>query len=306
VSLIKQHLDIALVLLFSSILILLILVFPIDVSRIIVGLPFVVFFPGYTLISALFPRKTEISGIERVTLSVVMSIAVVPLLGLMLNFTPWGIRLYPILISSATFIVIMSVIAILRRSGLAANERFTFTLDLSFIKRLYAGDNSEPSIAPGHIPPPTKPPSPYKTGWLKKALSIILVIAIIVSIITLYFFVSTPKAGDKYTEFYILGMDDTANNYPKQIKLGESAQVLASIVNHEQEVTYYRLIVNTDNITCVEIPSIVLNKEQKWEQKIAFMPSRIGSNQKVAFVLYRGESDTPYLTLHLWIDVLNQ
>ena len=305
-SLIKQHLDIALVLLFSAILILLILVFPIDVFRIIMGLTFVLFFPGYAFISALYPRKTELSGIERFTLSAVMSIAVVPLLGLMLNFTPWGIRLYPILIILIGFIIVMSVIAISRRSRLAANERFTFTLALSFMERISSGNNSGPSIAPEHIPPSLKPISPSKIGWLNKVLSIFFVIAIIASLISLYYVVSTPKTGEKYSEFYILGIDGTANNYPKQIKLGENVHVLVGIINHEQAVTSYRIIVNTDNIPSIEIPLIVLDKDQKWEQQIAFMPSRIGPNQKVAFVLYRGESDTPYLTLHLWIGVLNQ
>src|SRR5207245_4585088 len=48
----------------------------------------VLFAPGYVLVAALFPRDVEIDWIERIALSFGLSIAVVPLLGLFLNFTP--------------------------------------------------------------------------------------------------------------------------------------------------------------------------------------------------------------------------
>ena len=62
--------------------------------RNILGLPLVLFLPGYALIAALFPAKSDLDGIERVALSFGLSIAVVPLIGLGLNYTPWGIRTY--------------------------------------------------------------------------------------------------------------------------------------------------------------------------------------------------------------------
>jgi uncharacterized membrane protein len=54
-------------------------------------------------------------GIERVALSFGMSIAVTALIGLWLNYTPWGIRLEPILYSISAFIIILSAVAIFRR-----------------------------------------------------------------------------------------------------------------------------------------------------------------------------------------------
>jgi uncharacterized membrane protein len=56
------------------------------------------FLPGYALIATLFPRKGDLDGIERIALSFGLSIAITPLLGLGLNYTPFGIRLTPILI----------------------------------------------------------------------------------------------------------------------------------------------------------------------------------------------------------------
>ena len=58
--------------------------------RNILGLPLVLFLPGYALIAALFPAKSDLDGIERTALSFGLSIAVVPLIGLGLNYYSLG------------------------------------------------------------------------------------------------------------------------------------------------------------------------------------------------------------------------
>ena len=67
------------------VLVAVIILFPSNVLRIILGLPFLLFFPGYTLIAALFIKREGMGSIERVALSFGLSIAVVPLIGLILN-----------------------------------------------------------------------------------------------------------------------------------------------------------------------------------------------------------------------------
>ncbi len=102
--------------------------------RIVLGLLFVLFFPGYTLLSALFPKRDSLDGIERVALSFGLSIAVVPLIGLILNYTPWGIRLYPILISVTLFILVASGIAWYRQRRLASTKRFRVVVNIKLPK----------------------------------------------------------------------------------------------------------------------------------------------------------------------------
>ena len=85
--------DLIVINLLVLVLVIIILLSPSNVLRIILGIPFVLFFPGYILMAALFPRKESMDNVQRVALSFGMSIAVVPLIGLVLNFTPWGITL---------------------------------------------------------------------------------------------------------------------------------------------------------------------------------------------------------------------
>jgi len=87
--------------------------YPIVYARYVLGSILVLWLPGYTLIKALFPEK-EIDSIERVALSIGMSLALVPITGLLLNYTPWGIRLTPITISLLALTLTFATAAIVR------------------------------------------------------------------------------------------------------------------------------------------------------------------------------------------------
>lgn len=65
--------------------------------RIVLGSVFTLFLPGCALIEALYPNEGELTPLERLALSIGLSLAIVPLVGLVLNYTPWGIRLNPVL-----------------------------------------------------------------------------------------------------------------------------------------------------------------------------------------------------------------
>jgi uncharacterized membrane protein len=119
-------LDLALVILLTLLCIPFVLIPPLNETpvRIILGLPLVLFLPGYALIAALFPRKDDLDGIERVALSFGLSIAVVPLLGLALNYTPFGIRLSPILTVLSVFTISLAMGAYARRSMIPEEDRF--------------------------------------------------------------------------------------------------------------------------------------------------------------------------------------
>ena len=88
---------------------------PLLYVRYVLGGIFILFLPGAMLISALYSRAGEMDTLERLALSIGLSLAIVPLIGLVLNYTPWGITLNPIMISLAAFAEIMAVVSVVRR-----------------------------------------------------------------------------------------------------------------------------------------------------------------------------------------------
>ena len=87
--------------------------YPINYVRYLLGSLFVLFLPGYSFIKALFPTK-ELDNIERTALSIGMSLALVPITGLLLNYTPWGIRVTPITLSLLALTIILTATAVIR------------------------------------------------------------------------------------------------------------------------------------------------------------------------------------------------
>lgn len=89
--------------------------YPMVVFRWVVGSIFVLFLPGFATIQALFPTGKELDDIECFVLSIGLSIAITPLIGLLLNYTPWGIRLDPIMTSLSLFTLSIAAAATYRR-----------------------------------------------------------------------------------------------------------------------------------------------------------------------------------------------
>jgi len=248
-----------------------------NLLRSIFGLLLVFFTCGYSLVAALFPGKDDLGGMERFTLSIGMSITVVPLLGLALNFTPFGIRLIPVVVLLSAFTISLSLIAWVRRLRLLPEERFT--LQIEKLTKISLGQTTT-----------------------DKALSIILIATIICSTATLAYVATTPKTGENYTEFYILGSQGKASDYPTNLKPGEQGKIIIGIVNHEQEDSTYRLDV-TLNGTTIHTEQIHLTNNEKRETPLSFTATRVGENQKLELLIFKDQRAEPYRTLHLWITV---
>lgn len=258
------------------------------VFRNILGLPLVLFLPGYALIAALFPAKDDLDGIERTALSFGLSIAVVPLIGLGLNYTPWGIRLLPILISLSVFTFAMCGLAYLRRAGLPAGDAFEVPF-MEMTRGLKAEILEKPE--PG----------------LDRVLTVVLVLSILLSVTTLAYVVIIPKEGEHFTEFYILGPEGMADNYPTNYTQGESGTVIVGVVNHEYRPVNYTMDVRLEN-TSLPLPEdmqqVTLAHNETWEEYLTITPPTEGKSMKLEFLLFNDtDKVVPYRDLHLWINV---
>ncbi|MBP1928077.1 putative membrane protein [Methanolinea mesophila] len=276
--------------------------------RVIIALPMILFFPGYSLICALFPGKTEIDGIERLALSFGLSIAVVPLIGLVLNYTPWGIRLDPLVISLAIFTLAMAIVAQFRRAQIAPEARFS--VPFRGLSVAFKAEFFDPSA-----------------GKTDRALSVLLLIAIAGALVATAYVIAVPKEGEKFTEFYILGSEGKASDYPTMIRTGDPQEVIVGIGNHEYRNASYFVevwLLDRESDPASGASSIIkmdemsqqrvdLPDNQTYQEKLPFRVNETGYNQ-IQFLLFidqapgaevRGQDriNASYRDLHLWITV---
>jgi len=87
--------------------------YPIVYARYFSGSFFVLLLPGYALIRALYPAK-RLDNIERIGLSIGMSIALVCLDAFLLNFSPWKITVLSLVLSLSALITVFATIAVAR------------------------------------------------------------------------------------------------------------------------------------------------------------------------------------------------
>ena len=247
-------------------------------QRIILGVILLLFFPGYTFTTALFPAKRNLRGIERAGLTFIMSLALVSLTGLALNYTPWGIRLNPIVVSVTVLIILLSIITLIRRRRLSEEERFALRI------------NIRPS------------------GWTRlktfdRGLYIALAVVVLGALSTLGYVIARSKPQENFTNFYILGQEGMMENYPSTISLDEHADVTLGIENNENEASVYTVKIIFDSQEVQTIGPLTLADKEKWSSLVSLVPSRTGQNQKAEFFLYKNQETMPSLNLRLWLDV---
>ncbi len=298
--------------------------------RIVLGLTFVLFIPGYAFIAALFPERGPLSdtqgdeetsitdrvrpghtgnidGIERVALSFGLSIAIVPLIGLVLNFTPLGIRLVPLVVCIGGFTVISSMIAAVRRWELPAEERFRVPY-----RQWYTSMRSELF-------------APDTRGDL--VLNAVLVVSLLLAVSSVGYAVLVPQSGETFTEFYLLTENETgdlvASGYPTNFIVGENESLVVGIDNHEGQTIEYTVVVelqrvrmSNNSVTVLEerelqrfSPRVASN--ETWRQKHMISPTLTGNRLRLTYLLYKDAPpneptvENAYRELHLWINVSN-
>ena len=317
--------------------------------RVVVGLVFVLLVPGYAFIAALFPEAGEpptsddgnestgnglrnrgIDGIERMALSFGLSIAIVPLIGLVLNFTPFGIRLVPILVSISGFTVVTTAVAVFRRRQLPTEERFRVPY------REWLASGKAGLFAPD--------------STADVALNVMLVAAIVLATTSVVYAVAVPQQGEQFSEFYVLTEDNdgelVAANYPEELVAGQPEPIHVGVGNNEYDEIEYTVVVQlqaveleerqvrlTDRTEAGEQANrtvtrvVVTNRTelQRYSTTVAHNESDIqnrtlavddgtaaafeGQDRRVRFLLYRGEppaqptADNAYRDLHLWVEV---
>jgi uncharacterized membrane protein len=251
-------------------------------------LPLVLFLPGYALIAMLFPEKTGLEGLERLALSIGLSVAVVPLIGLGLNFTSWGIKEVPLLISLSIFTLLLSGLAYARRKRLSEDRVFEIPFKASALNLVNEALERPES----------------KT---ESTLKIFLVISFLVLIGTFGYVTFVPHEKEPFTKFYILEPQRMAENYTTEYVQGENGTYIIGIKNNEYKTMAYTMEVRLENESLPlpeKLQNIKLAHNTTLEEPLVITPSVEGKNMKLEFLLFNEtEKNVSYRDLRLWINV---
>lgn len=232
----------------------------------------------------------------RIILSFGLSIAIVALTGLALDLTPWGITLQSVIAAVLLFTLVVGLVAIARRVRLPPEDRLS--ADLRLFRRM-----SLPST------------------FVDKALTLGLVASILLAGTVLAYVALTPRAAERFTQFFLLDSNGTVNPtlYPTRLNVSEPGTVIIGLVNNESVQVNYEIRIDLVGVEFVYNPTTGLNEtiernrttnanfsktlenHEAWRQRYTFTIDAPG-DWIVEFRLFRGGTFTgQYLQLRVQV-----
>ena len=297
--------------------------------RAVLGMPLVLFVPGYLLLAILFPgrpkdrpananagglstwtrdeysvrsyREKGIDGVERAALSLALSLALVPVFGLILTFT-WRLDLVPIVAILSGYAALAAVFAAIRRVRIPEQDRFTLSAWTSDVRsRFFAGEGRD------------------------VAINAVLALAIVLAMSGATYAVAVPGPDQSFTDFSVVTQNEqgdfVTSGYPENFTSGEGQQLYAMIQNNEGETTTYTVVVELqrvrpggDEAQVVEqrrltTMSATLDDGQTWTARHTVTPNMVGDRLRLTYLVYRGEPpanptvENAYRKSYIWINV---
>lgn len=272
----SSWIDLYLVLITTFLALVFILIPPFDQIplRIPFALVLLLFLPGYAFIAVFFPGR-DITGIERFTLSVVMSVAISVFDGIAVSMTEYLFRPMSIAVSLSIIILFLVILAFIVRWRVPHERRFN--PDITPLIRSIRSKN--------------------KMSDIEKTLIITLVGSIIIASGMLAY-AKMNYEDEEFTALYILGQDQKTEEYHTKFFFGESTSTIVGIENYEHEHVNYTLqvVLNGKELTRQDIS---LDHNEKWINNVSYIPDVMGSDLLLEFNLYKEKSDVKYRSVHL-------
>ncbi|WP_096388823.1 DUF1616 domain-containing protein [Halopenitus persicus] len=274
----------------------------------IVGVPFLLFLPGYAVVSALFPEQsaerrpryvhapvsTAPDWTVRIALSFGLSAVVVSVVGVALSRVA-TIRLVPVVVTIAAVTLVAVAIAAVRRLQLSPGRR--------------ANPVSGRTFRVG---------TSRQTGAFVLALVLLLGTVAAVGVV--------QPEGEAYTESYLLtegeNGDLVAEGYPTTFVAGEGHPLYVALENHEHESMSYEVVVLAQAVDSggsvtsqrqVDRFSVDLDHTDRAVVERTIAPTTPGEGVRLRFLVYKGAAPSDVdaanaadadQTLQIWIDVV--
>jgi len=116
---------------------------------------------------------------------------------------------------------------------------------------------------------------------IDRAISILIIIALVGAVVALGWVITHP-VEEEFTEFYILGPERMADDYPSELAVGEEGTVFLGITNREHHLTPYQVEMTVEGIPEETIGPLELEHEENWEEEVSFAPHEACAHTKLA------------------------
>ncbi len=282
-------------------------------ARAVVGLPLLFFFPGYALVSVLFPARqfrtrygaldmfsSGIDGIERVALSFGVSLALLPSIGVVLwVLSPVGFGAQVLMGVLSAEIGLGMIYGAYRRIRLPRNQRYRLPVD-RWLSELWSGSVTK--------------------GVLGTAMNLLLVLSVVAAVVALGYGVLMPYGSETYTGVSVLtqsGGELTFLTNSTAVTAGD--QLTLSVTNQEGRTITYTIVVMIEHVehdgqrtnasTSEELRRLqtTVGPGETDYLNHTIAPSTQRSNLRVRYLVYRGDPpSTPtvanaYRTVYFWL-----
>jgi uncharacterized membrane protein len=319
-SLVPQLADVWVVLGLLAVSNVALLLIPSPVRLMLAGV-FLCLLPGYALTTLVFPaqrgretakslRKNLKNGAlgdgERAALSLGLSSALIPLLGMGMAAAALPLTLQNILLVATAFVVVAIAGGTVRRLQKVSDKRYKapFWYWLSEVYQLFQGNTVD------------------------IVLNIGLAVVIIAAMSTFTVALTTPQGGVEYTETSLLTESPdgelVAGNYPTEFGPGGQADLVLRVSNHEGKNMVYTVVVQLQRLEserdsegdrAVTARSRLLRDSQQveagntWDYDHTVTPIMFGEDLRVVYLIYADvppenpTTDNAYRYLSLSINV---
>lgn len=216
--------------------------------RILLGLAFTFFAPGYALLAAGFPRgsarreaadpavtaddadpagRRTLTWAERLALSIATSALLAPLVGIGLTIASIGVELLPIVVALSLVTLAATAVAARRRAGLPPDARPSLRESDGLAARRCDSDDAD---ARGD-----------------RLLDVALVALVLLAVGGVGYTAVAPADDGGYTELAVLTEDESgalvAEDYPETVEVGETRNLTLRLRNHEGTPVEYAVVV---------------------------------------------------------------
>ncbi|HZQ98332.1 MAG TPA: DUF1616 domain-containing protein [Chloroflexota bacterium] len=237
-----------------------------------IGLAAVLYVPGFALAAAIFPTNAQIDRVERVALSLGSSLGLLAVLALILDKVDHGLAPESIRSAVVGSSLLLLVLAIVRRARTAPAAPRTVT-----------------------------PPNRARPSRAKRFTQAIVVANLLVAGLAYVLTLTTQPAAP--TEFYVVGPQRVVLDYPRDVQVGEPAEVIVGIHQTTDAGGTYHVEAATADTVLASVGPVTLKPGERWEAPMRIALPAPGDDQEVVIRLLREGQPDPYRYLRLWLNV---